>query len=320
METRRPLANLFSVLASTVSVATGCADIEAIEAPTALENLSETERARVELGQRLFFDTGLSADGSVACASCHVPTEAGVDGFAVSIGVEGQHGRRNAPTVINIGFKQLLFWDGRASTLEEQALMPLRAEMEMAAVDEDVLAHLSADSAYVAAFEASYPNDGVSMASVAKALARYQRQLVAPSRVDAFLNGDEAALDTREQRGLDAFRADCAFCHGGPGVGGEEFQKLGREEPWPAERSKDLGRYEVTGDEDDKLVFAVPQLRNVGRTAPYFHDGSVETLAEAVRLMGKHQVGVDFTDAEVADLEAFLNALSADPDARLLMH
>ncbi len=297
---------------------TGCSDIEAIEAPTPLDELNDTQRARVELGQRLFFDAALSSDGTVACASCHVPAEAGVDGSAVSVGVESQKGRRNAPTVFNVGLKEDLFWDGRASTLEEQALMPLRAEVEMSARDEDVLAYLASDDAYVAAFARAFPLEPISMYAVARAFATYQRHLLTPSRVDAFLEGDETALDASEQRGMDFFRSNCTFCHDGPGIGGQRFRKLGEETPWPADRSADLGLYEITGDEDDKLVFAVPQLRNVARTAPYFHDGSVETLEEAVRLMAEHQLGEALTDAEVADLVAFLEALSADPDARLL--
>jgi cytochrome c peroxidase len=117
---------------------------------------------------------------------------------------------------------------------------------------------------------------------------------------------------------MDFFRGNCAFCHDGPGVGGRRFEKLGDQVPWPAERSTDLGRFEITGDEDDKLVFAVPQLRNVARTAPYFHDGSVETLEEAVELMGRHQLGLELTRQEIDDVVAFLEALSADPEPAFL--
>lgn len=295
----------------------GCRDIEAIEAAPALETLAPSDRAQVELGQRLFFDPLLSADQTVSCASCHIPATGGSDQRTVSVGVEGQLGRRNAPSVLNVAFKEHLFWDGRADTLEEQSLIPLRAENEMGAKDEDVLDYLRGDADYVAAFAAAFPNAEISMSEVASAFAAYERQLVTPSRVDTFLAGDETVLNEQEQRGMDFFRGNCAFCHNGPGVGGQRFEKLGDQVAWPSDRSQDLGRFEITGDESDKLVFAVPQLRNVGRTAPYFHDGSVETLDEAVRLMGKHQLGQELTDAEVADLVAFLQALSADPDPRL---
>lgn len=301
----------------TSLAALGCRDIEAIEAPPALEVLAPVDRARVELGQKLFFDPLLSADKTVSCASCHIPEAGGSDQRTVSVGVDGRLGRRNAPSVLNVAFKQHLFWDGRADTLEEQSLIPLRAENEMAAKDEDVLDYLRHDEAYSAAFAAAFPGATITMSEVASAFAAYERQLVTPSRVDAFLAGDELALSAQEQRGMDFFRANCAFCHDGPGVGGQRFEKLGDEVDWPAERSKDLGRFEVTGEEGDKLVFAVPQLRNVGRTPPYFHDGSVATLDEAVRLMGKHQLGQELTDSEVADIVSFLEALSADPDPRL---
>jgi cytochrome c peroxidase len=299
-------------------LAVGCRDIEAIEAPPALEQLTSQDRARVELGQRLFFDPLLSADGTVSCASCHAPENAGADARAVSVGVGAQAGRRNAPSVFNVAYKEHLFWDGRAETLEEQALVPLRAEAEMGAKDEDVLAYLGSDEGYVVAIANAFPGQPLGIQHVGRALAAYERQLSAPSRVDAYLGGDETALDAAETRGAEFFRGNCAFCHNGPGVGGLRFEKLGADTPWPDDRSADLGRFEVTGDEGDKLVFAVPQLRNVARTAPYFHDGSVETLEEAVELMGKHQLGMELSDGEIADVVAFLSALSADPDPRLL--
>lgn len=282
-----------------------------------METLSDSDRARVELGQRLFFDPLLSADQTISCASCHIPASGGSDQRALPVGVGGQTGRRNAPSVLNVAFKQHLFWDGRADTLEQQSLMPLRASNEMGAEDSDVLDYLKGDADYVAAFAAAFPDQDISMTQVASAFAAYERQLVTPSRVDAFLKGDEQALDEQEQRGMSFFRGNCAFCHDGPGVGGQRFEKLGDELDWPADRSADLGRFEVTGEEGDKLVFAVPQLRNVARTAPYFHDGSVATLEEAVRLMGRHQLGEELTDAQIADIVAFLEALSADPDPRL---
>ena len=304
------------VLAASMSG--GCRKFEAIDAVPTLEQLPPTDRARVDLGQRLFFDAGLSADGTIACATCHVPSEAGVDGRPVSVGIGGQEGARNAPTVLNVGFKQHLFWDGRADSLEEQSLVPLRASNEMAAVDEVVVAYVAADPTYAEAFAHAFGTPTVSMGRIAIAISAYERQLATPSRVDAFLSGDDGALAADEQRGLEFFQANCAFCHDGPGVGGQRFEKLGAEIAWPKKRTHDLGRYEVTGNESDKLVFAVPQLRNVARTAPYFHDGSVETLEEAVKLMGHHQLGLDLDEARVSDIVSFLEALSADPDPRLL--
>ncbi len=291
------------------SFVTGCRDIEAIDPPPDLASLTADERARVILGERLFSDPGLSGDGTVACASCHAIADGGDDGRAVSIGIAEQAGRRNAPTVLNTVFKEHLFWDGRAGSLEQQALGPLRAADEMGATDEQVVAYLAADPTYVAGFEEAFGPGRISMTAVAVAIAAYERRLVTPSRVDAFLNGDEGALDGREERGMDFFRGNCAFCHDGPGIGGQRFERLGDQIPWPKGRSADLGRYEVTGNEDDKLVFAVPQLRNVAHTAPYFHDGSVATLEEAVELMGRHQLGEELDDEQIDDVVAFLKAL-----------
>ncbi len=316
---RSRLGALHALVLAASALGTGaCRDIEAIEPAPELGSLGAADRARVELGRRLFFDTGLSGDGTVACASCHLIAEGGDDGRSVSVGVAEQTGRRNAPTVLNASLKEHLFWDGRAGSLEQQALGPLRAENEMGATDEAVLAYLGADPTYVADFDAAFGADGISMTTVVLALAAFERQLVTPSRVDDFLNGDESALDERERRGMDFFRGNCAFCHDGPGVGGRRFEKLGDQVPWPAERTTDLGRFEITGDEDDKLVFAVPQLRNVARTAPYFHDGSVETLEEAVELMARHQLDMELTKDEIDDVVAFLEALSAEPDAGMM--
>lgn len=293
--------------------AVGCRDIEAIER-VSIEELDATERARVELGQRLFFDPALSADGTVSCASCHLPNDGGDDGRGRSVGVAGQEGRRNAPTVLNVGFKQHLFWDGRAETLEQQALMPLFADDEMAADPSVVEAYLTDDPLYPGMFEAAFPGLSPSVDLVAVAIASYERVLVTPSRVDAYLLGDETALSETEVRGMDYFRGNCAFCHDGPGVGGQRFARLGEERPFPKDRQTDLGLFELTGDEGDKMTFVIPQLRNVGRTAPYFHDGSVETLEEAVELMARHQLGEELDDATIADVAAFLRALDGDVD------
>lgn len=296
----------------------GCRGIEPIEPPPELATLDDVALARVELGRDLFFEKGLSRDGTVACASCHVLEEGGDDGRKVSAGVEGQLGARNAPTVINVGLKQHLFWDGRADTLEHQAVIPLRAAAEMAADDGEVIAFLTASPRYAPAFARAFPGEAITVGNLAIAIASFERELVAPSRVDAFLSGDARALDAREQRGLDLFSGNCAFCHDGPGVGGQRLAELGAATPWPKERSADLGRFAITGDDADRLVFAVPQLRNVADTAPYFHDGSVETLEEAVRLMAEYQVGTTFTDGEIADLVAFLTALRGAPRPELL--
>jgi cytochrome c peroxidase len=289
-----------------------CVGIDAIEAPD-FEALGRTEQAQVELGHALFFDPGLSADGQVSCATCHRPDHGGAEPLATSLGVFGQVGRRNAPSVWTAALVSPLFWDGRADTLEEQALGPLLAEDEMGADEASVVAYL--DGNYAAAWEAAFPErSGADLEGFAQAIAAYERQLVAPGRVDAFLQGDREALTEQEVAGYRMFRRRCSFCHSGAGVGGEGFERLGDEVPWP-DRS-DLGVFERTGDPDDEHVFRVPSLRAVGETAPYFHDGSVATLREAVVLMGKHQLGTTFSSEELDELVAFLRALSPEVSPR----
>jgi len=312
-----PLRHLVA-LPLVVLAAAGCRSIEPLPEPGPDPHPALTA-ARVTLGQRLFFDPALSADGTVSCASCHAPAHAGADPRPTSTGVGGAAGRRNAPSVFSAALKTRQFWDGRAATLEEQALGPLMSPDEMGMTPEAVLAVLR-EPRYADAFAAAFPDaPEASLDGAARAIATYERALPTPTPVDAFLRGDSDALDATERAGYALFTEHCDFCHDGAGVGGQRFERLGQERPWPAERSDDLGRMEVTGRGDDRLVFMVPSLRHVGRTAPYFHDGSVETLEEAVRLMGTYQVGVEFTDPQVEQLVAFLRALDADPDQALLV-
>ena len=299
-------------------VVTGCRAIEPIDSAPALSSLPSSERERVTLGQRLFYETRLSQDGQTACASCHTTAHAGADEHARSLGVQQQPTARNAPTVYNTSVHEAWFWDGRANSLEDQVRGPLLSKVEMGGDEAAIVALLRADASYQQAFERAFgtASDPITIDNLTRAVAAYERQLLAPSRVDRELRG-EHVLGASEERGMRAFQA-CTRCHDGPGVGGARLAKLGAEEPWPEARSSDLGRETVTGDPDDRLVFAVPSLRNVGRTAPYFHDGSVETLEEAVRLMGWHQLGQRLSPSDVADLVAFLRAFDASPRADLI--
>lgn len=267
----------------------------------------------VALGERLFHDPALSSDGTIACASCHDVANGGAEPRATSRGVGGAEGRRNAPSVLSAALKSRQFWDGRAETLEEQAAGPLTNPDEMGMSHESVEAVLR--ERYADAFAAL--GRAPSFDEAVRAIATYERALPPRTPVDAFLEGDTSALDAREQAGYALFTTHCDFCHDGAGIGGQRFERLGDQREWPEERSADLGRMEVTGQSGDRLVFFVPSLRHVGRTAPYFHDGSVATLEEAIALMGTYQVGVELTDAEIADLAAFLRALDADPDPSL---
>ncbi len=289
--------------------ATACTEVSSIDNPDPT-SLDEIEFARMRLGHRLFFDPGLSGSGETSCASCHEPEQFGADGLARSLGDEGTPVFRNAPSTFNAALKSRQFWDGRADTLEEQALGPLLAADEMGGSEASILQHVGD---YDDMFENAFPGeDGPTLEQVSVALAQYQRMLPRRSRFDAFVDGDRDALTRTERRGYRLFRRNCDFCHGGPGLGGEQIELLGDDTPWPADKRHDQGLYEVTGRDGDRMKFVVPSLRNVSKTAPYFHDGSVETLENAVRLMGRHQLGRSLSDRNVRALVAFLKTLEAD--------
>ena len=271
--------------------------------------------AKVELGRRLYFETRLSKANDISCNSCHDLARFGVDGEPTSPGHEGQRGGRNSPTVYNAAAHVAQFWDGRAADVEEQAKGPILNPIEMAMDSEEaVLAVLAADPDYPALFAAAFADDAepLSYDNLGRAIGAFERRLMTPSPVDAFLAGDDSALTEAQLTGLEEFaRVGCATCHYGPAVGGAAFQKIGLIQPYP---TKDLGRFEVTGKESDKYVFKVPSLRNIAKTAPYFHDGSVSKLEEAIRLMARHQLGVELDDAQVASLAAFAGALTGEID------
>lgn len=283
------------------------------------EGFGKVSEPQARLGRMLFQEQRLSASHALSCASCHPLERFGADGLARSAGHGGQPTRRNSPTVLNAAGQFAQFWDGREKDVEAQALGPLLSPVEMASDEARVLDTLRSMPGYVEAFRAAFPGEAeaVTLSQVARALGAFERTLATPSRFDAFLRGDATALSAEEQRGYERFQdLGCVNCHDGALVGGGDFRKLGDEKPWP--HTSDLGRYEVTGDRDDRLVFKVPSLRNVGETAPYFHDGSVETLEEAVRLMGHHQLGETLSDADIRAVAAFLRSLTGEVPASAL--
>jgi cytochrome c peroxidase len=273
---------------------------------------------RIALGRMLFFDARLSKNHDISCNSCHDLAAYGVDGLPRSRGHRGQQGRRNSPTVYNVAGYVAQFWDGRAPTLEVQAEGPLFDPAEMAMPDDRrVLATLTSMPEYVKRFKEAFPGEKkpVTLGNLTRALAAFQRQLSTPSRFDQFLAGRQEALSAQERRGLELFvTSGCITCHGGPGVGGSSFQKLGLVEPYT--QAVDPGRYEVTREEEDRMKFRVPTLRNVEKTAPYLHDGSVVALDEVVRVMARYQLGKTLTAAQVEDLVAFLRSLTGELPAR----
>ena len=269
---------------------------------------------RITLGKKLYFEKRLSINDTQSCASCHVLDNglAGVDNLPTSPGAKGESGTRNSPTVLNAGWQDSQFWDGRAEDLVEQAKGPILNPIEMGMPDEKTVEQkMRAIVEYQIVFAKAFPEQEqpVTYQNIAEAIAAFERTLITPSRFDDFLKGDTDALSEVERRGLESFiRLDCKSCHDGKLLGGETYEPLGKEHPY--ENQSDQGMYTVTKDEDDRMFFKVAPLRNVALTAPYFHDGKIETLGEAVRKMGKLQLDEELTDQQVSDIVSFLKALT----------
>lgn len=274
----------------------------------------ERTPAQVALGRTLYYETRLSEGHNLSCNSCHALNAYGSDGRKVSPGTEGKPGGRNSPTVYHAAGHVAQFWDGRAATVEEQAKGPVLNPVEMGMPDSSaVLAHLRGDAEYRAAFRAAFPGqrEPVTYDNMARAIGAFERGLVTPARWDAFLAGDRGALTDAEQRGAGAFvRAGCGSCHSGAYLGGMTYMKLGLVKPWP--NAADSGRVKVTGNPADLFVFKVPSLRNIEMTGPYFHDGSVESLDDAIRLMARHQLGNELADATVREIRTWIGTLTGE--------
>lgn len=278
---------------------------------------------KVELGERLFNDPVLSHDDSVSCATCHSLTKGGTDQLTRSIGIGGHSGSINAPTVFNSSYNFKQFWDGRAETLEDQIDGPTQAAQEMGSNWAEIINKLSQSARYVGDFGKIYA-DGIQRDNVKDAIATFERSLITPnSRFDQYLLGNRDALTTEEKQGYYLFKEyGCASCHQGVNIGGNLFQKFGvmssRSDAGSNATKADLGRFNVTGQEADKFVFKVPSLRNVALTAPYFHDGSVTQLDQAVTIMSVTQLGRPLTVAETAAIVKFLKSLSGEYKGRAL--
>jgi cytochrome c peroxidase len=288
-----------------------------IKAPAAPKGVEE---AKVLLGQQLFHEARLSKNHDISCNSCHTLTKHGVDGEPTSLGHKGQRGGRNSPTVLNASGHLAQFWDGRAADVEAQAKGPVLNPVEMALPSaEAAVAVLRSMPEYVEAFKRAFPDaaDPVTYDNFGAAVGAFERQLVTPSRFDKFLEGDNKALSAAEREGLDLFMSvGCTACHSGALLGGQMYQKVGLVKPWP--NQADQGRFDLTKQESDRMVFKVPSLRNIERTAPYFHDGQTKTLDEAVSMMAEHQLGRTLEPAQVKSIVTFLKTLTAAPAARWL--
>lgn len=284
--------------------------------PQLLEPVSYTTPVHSEwvtLGRKLFDDPRLSRDNSVACSTCHQLDNAGQDGRVVSRGIKGRTGQRNTPSVYNAALNGFQFWDGRARTLEEQVDGPILGHSEMASSWQDVILKLKADENYVQQFQSAFGGE-ITVDRVKIAIAEYERTLITPnSKFDRYLKGEKEALNALELQGYELFQnLGCISCHQGMNVGGNLFQRFGIMGGYPNEHSQDLGRFAVTGRDADKYVFRVPSLRNVALTAPYFHDGSVATLEQAIERMAQLQLGYKIRNEEVQSLVAFLYTLTGE--------
>ncbi len=277
---------------------------------------------KVALGKRLFFDKRLSHDDTIACATCHRLDSGGSDRQPASFGVNGGKGEVNAPTVFNSSLNFVQFWDGRAASLEEQAAGPVHNPLEMASNWAEVIPKLSRDENYRQEFSRIY-KQGITGDTIVDAIATFERTLLTPnSRFDRFLRGEKEALDPLERSGYQRFLDyGCASCHQGAGIGGNMFQRFGVMGSYLKEdagRKSDLGRFNVSGLTRDKNVFKVPSLRNVYVTPPYFHDGSAQSLDDAVIAMGRYQLGRELSDEDIKALTAFLKTLTGEWEGKEL--
>lgn len=291
----------------------------------------EYDPAKAALGELLYHDTRLSADGTVSCATCHGINTGGVDNLKYSEGIGGQLGGVNAPTVFNAVFNFVQFWDGRAATLADQAAGPPLNPVEMGSASfDEIVARLAEDKAFVKAFNAVYP-EGLSQATITDAIAQYERTLVTPnSPFDRYLKGDKEALTAEQVKGFELFKEyNCATCHAGVNMGGLSYELMGQRADYFKDRELqersgltdgDNGRWAQTGIERDRFRFRTPGLRNVALTYPYYHDGSVKSLEEAVGMMAKYQVGKELSAENIATITAFLHTLTGEYKGQTLVN
>lgn len=283
---------------------------------------SELSTNKVNLGKKLFHESQLSHDNSISCASCHNFSKGGTDRLRFSMGINGTTGSVNAPTVFNSSLNIAQFWDGRAVSLEDQVTNPIKNPIEMGASMEEVVAKLNSNKDYKQVFQQLY-SDGITSANIADAIANYEKSLITPNaRFDRYLRGEKKAITDNELKGFGKFvNYGCVSCHQGKGIGGNLFQRFGIMGDYFRGRlfaEADQGRFNVTGLEEDRHVFKVPSLRNVAVTAPYFHDGSVQSLDKAVHIMGHYQLGMEMSDEDVQLIVAFLRTLTGEWEGRVL--
>jgi cytochrome c peroxidase len=267
---------------------------------------------KVTLGRMLYYEPRLSKSQEISCNSCHLLDRYGADAQPTSDGHRGKVGDRNSPTVYNAAGHFVQFWDGRAESVEEQAKGPVLNPVEMAMPSEkQVITVLKSMPEYVEAFKKAFPEEKepISYENVARAIGAFERKLITPSRWDKFLAGDSQALTNEEKAGFNLFmETGCQACHAGTYLGATTYQILGMVKPWPD--TSDPGREKVTKSESDRMVFKVPGLRNVAETQPYYHNGKVERLEQAVSRMAEYQLGKTLNDEQIRSIVTWLKALT----------
>ncbi len=314
-------------LAAILSSSTVMAQWQALPevAPAPANNPTTAEK--VELGKALFFDPRISSTGTVSCNSCHNVMAGGDDNRATAMGVHGKQGGRSAPTVWNAAFYSTQFWDGRANTLEDQAIGPMTNPIEMGMKDHDtVMKRLKTIPGYKPMYRKAFGNTDMTIDQTAKAIAAYERTLITPnSAYDKFVKGNKKALTSQQQKGMKLFaEIGCTACHSGPAFNGQQGVKIGTPVlmKFPTFKNNsyvkqydlmsDKGRENVTKNKADAHMFRTPTLRNIAVTAPYFHNGKVSDLNTAVKVMAKTQLNRDLTKNETRQIVAFLNALTGE--------
>jgi len=279
----------------------------------------KVDEAKAAVGDKLFNDKRLSTDSTLSCAGCHFYDRGGTDNQRFSEGIRKQFGDINPPSTYNAVFNFAQFWDGRAADLQEQAGGPPMNPIEMGSKNwEEIIGRLSKDAALTAEFKAVYP-DGWSGDNITNAIAEYEKTLITPnSRFDKWLRGDDKAISDKEKQGYERFKAyRCASCHVGKSVGGQSYEYMDLKKDYFADRGgealgSDKGRYNFTKKDVDMHRFKVPNLRNVELTAPYLHDGTVDTLDEAVRIMGIYCAGLDVPQGDRDLIVAFMRSLTGE--------
>ena len=283
--------------------------LNANELITPIPNTIKYDIKKAILGKKLFYEVKLSHNNSISCASCHILEDGGDDNIRVSFGINGKEGKRNSLTVFNSRYNSYQLWDASVKSLKEQAYGPIHNLAEMGSNFEEIINKLKKDKYYNEKFKKLYGN--LTENNIIDAIVEFENTLITPnSRFDQYLNGNISILTVDEMKGYTYFKEyGCISCHNGINIGGNLIQKIGIMSTY---KSTDLGRYFIRKDKSDKYYFKVPSLRNVEITSPYFHDGKIKTLSEAVSLMAKYQIGFDISEEEVNKIVAFLKTLTGD--------